>query len=332
MRYITLTDELKQSAIADFTEKLNNNRFSDSKITFSFDLNSKVDLKDKIIVNVTPEAWLKMWALVQTESKEIGWHGLVNRVNDRCFIITDIMMYPQVTSSVTVETDDVAYGNWLHQNISDEDFEHLRLHGHSHVNMSTRPSGVDTTWYNQILQGLEQNDFYIFMILNKREDYFIEIYDLATNTIYEKDDIKLNVIMNDGNYLDNWTTKQKEQYIKVPEKPTQFSGYSRLPSVDNIKKFDNEDTDMDFKDLLMEITLEDLADTQLVNGMIEELNKTVVYTGYYGVGWQKWSMLDKEDKIITAQEYYLSKKAPNLSASKRKRGRPRKNYLGGLYD
>ena len=244
------------------------------------------------------------------------------------------MMYPQVTTAATVVTDDVEYGNWLHKEISDEDINHLRFHGHSHVNMSTHPSGVDTTWYNEILQSLMNDDFYIFMILNKKEDYFIEIYDLATNTIYEKKDIIINVIMEDNNYLTNWVEKEKERYIKEPPKPTYGFG-ERLPSLDDIKRFDAYDEleeEYNFRDLLLNLTSEDFKDLPLIQGIITELNKSAAYTGYYGVGWQHWNFMTRDEKIETAQEYYTKHPSPNVSS--KKKGRPRKNksYGGSFYD
>lgn len=333
MRFIELTDELKKDALKTFQEKLNNERFSDTKISFTFDLkNGNLDEDDKIILNVKPTAWLKMWTLVHSENKEIGWHGLIDRKSEKIFELTDIMMYPQITTAVTVVTDDVEYGNWLHKEISDEDINHLRFHGHSHVNMSTSPSGVDTTWYDQILQGLEKDDFYIFMILNKREDYFIEIYDLKTNTIYEKKDIIINIIMEDENYLNNWVDRQKEKYLKEPEKQVTFG--NRLPDLSKIKPFDEEDLEQaDFKELLLSLTSADLKDKALVDGIVEELNKQVYSTMYYGIGWQKWNFMTKEDKIEAAQEYYMDTFNPELKESKKKKGRPKKiNYYGGYYD
>lgn len=333
MRYIKLTDELKKSVLKTFQEKLNNERFSDKRISFTFDLDNKdLDNDDKVILNIRPTAWLKMWTLVHSENKEIGWHGLITRHSEKIFELTDIMMYPQVTTAVTVVTDDVEYGNWLHKEVSDEDINHLRFHGHSHVNMGTSPSGVDTTWYDQILQGLEADDFYIFMILNKREDYFIEIYDLKTNTIYEKKDITINIIMENDNYLDNWVDKQKETYLKEPEKTIAGFG-DRLPSLDKIAKITEEEEQECFEDLLMNLSVSDFADEGLVQGIVDELNKKVYSTMYYGVGWQKWNFMSKEDKILTAQEYYMTHPATNLlEPKKKKKSKKMDYYYGGYYD
>lgn len=327
MRYIKLTEELKNQAMQDFLEKLNTERFSDSSISFSFDLKSKDTLEDKVILNITPTAWLKMWSLVQSESGEIGWHGLVDRLNTKMFQLQDIVLYPQYVSGTTVTTDDVGYGNWLHKEISDEDINRLRLHGHSHVNMSTSPSGVDTTWYNQILQGLMNDDYYIFMILNKRDDYFIEIYDLATNTIYEKKDIVINVVLPDNNYLQSWLNIEKKKALQTKNYTNRlgfdYSDMKPIKTYDDIKPFDADDEESSFEDLLANLTSADLKDPELTKGVVAELDKRAPYSAYFSVGYMHWNLLLAAEKIEVAQDYYESKAS---KPKKKGRGRPPKKH------
>lgn len=335
MRYIKLTEELKQKALQEFQEKLLNERFSNDKINFTFDLkeNKQLEDKDKIIVNINVEAWLKMWGLVSSESGEIGWHGLVERRAPGIFEITNILLYPQYVTGTTVQTDDVGYGNWLHKEISDEDINRLRYHGHSHVNMSTTPSGVDTSWYNEILQGLSNDDFYIFMILNKREDYFIEIYDLATNTIYEKKDIIINVLLSDNNYLQNWITKEKQKALQTRpvEVTPRLDAFKRL---DDIKPFDADDeieANSNFEDLLLNLTSADLKDTALIQGVMTELEQRALWNGYFGVGYLQWQTLEDCFKIELAQAYYeesnkLSVKDKQLKYNKNKSKKYKNDY------
>lgn len=335
MRYIQLTEELKQQAVEEFMNRLTAERFSDNKINFSFDLNSKENT-DKITLNVRPEAWLKMWSLVSSESGEIGWHGLITRHDNNVFELTDILMYPQYVTGTTVQTDDVEYGNWLMKDLSDEQINTMRFHGHSHVNMSTSPSGVDTNWYNDILQGLMPDDFYIFMILNKREDYFIEIYDLATNTIYEKKDIDINVLLENDISLQDWIKSEKANNIK--QKPV-TPRLDRIPSYDNIKHYDSVyDAEESFRDLLLSLTAADLKDEPLRHGIMQELTKKAPYTGYFGEGYLKWEAMSDADKIDTAQDYYLFKAPNNSSKKKKTKSKTKKydynsfDYWGGLYD
>ena len=308
MRYIQLTDELQQQAIEEFRQKLLTERFSKNKINFTFDLGAeKID--NKVIVNFTPEVWLKMWSLVHSESGEIGWHGTVTRHNEHMYTVTDILVYPQTVSGVTVQTDDVGYGNWLHMEISDEQINSLRFHGHSHVNMSTSPSGVDTTWYNEILQGLEPNDFYIFTILNKKEDQFIEIYDLATNRIYETKDIIINVILSDNNYLSSWVELTKKKALQPKVVGFQTDRLGAVRSLSDVKPFDAEDSDEKaaFEELLLELSKTDLEDVALTDNIVMELDKRAVWNKYIGLGYRDWSKLINTEKITIAQAYYKEK-------------------------
>lgn len=313
MRYISLTEELKQKALEEFQAKLLNTRSLEKTLNFSFDLCTKVENTPKIILNVTLEAWLKMWSLVHSEKGEIGWHGTVEKVKKGVYIIKDILMYPQYVTGVTVQTDDIEYGNWLHKEITDDQINHLRFHGHSHVNMGTSPSGTDTNWYDQILQGLDNDDFYIFMILNKREEYFLEIYDLIDNVIYEKTDVVMNVMLPNGDYLNNWVTKSKDKYLKEHKVTPSFQ--QRLPDVNNFYKDQKtkkdqkeEQEEITFEDILIELTDTDfLKDPALKRKVLSEINSKAYQKKYYGVGYSKWWIMDDDARIEAAQNYYLNK-------------------------
>lgn len=211
MKPITLSQNLKNSLLKEFEEFLTKERMSDSKINFS---RSIVDViaKDtpKPIVQFTPEAWLKMYTLVQHTAIEIGWHGLVER-NDNIFTIKDILLYPQKTTAVTATADDDKYPVWL-MSQPDEIFNAIRFQGHSHVNMGVSPSGVDTGYYDDILQTLTKDDYYIFLIMNKRDEIFINIYDFAKNIIFEKGDITLSIMLENQSLID-WAAAEKEKFI-----------------------------------------------------------------------------------------------------------------------
>ena len=310
MRFIQLTDDMKQKALTQFQEMLNNQRSSTSSINFSFNLKNE-QKNEKVIVNFTATAWLKLWSLVSSEKGEIGWHGIVEKVNKGLYLIKDIIMYPQYVTGTTVQTDDVGYGNWLHKELSDDEINNLRFHGHSHVNMSTSPSGVDTTWYNEILQGLSSNDFYIFGIFNKRDEYFMEIYDLAENTIYEKADITLNVLLDDNNYLDNWVTKAKEANLKEKPVESTISKYYPSKSTQKEEKNENQEEDeIDFEDFIQEITITDITkDRDLKLAIMKEINKRAFQENYFNTNYSRWYGLTDYQKIDTVQKYYKAKKS-----------------------
>ena len=313
MRYISLTEEMKKDALKQFKEMLQNQRSADTSIKFSFDLKNKTE-KTEVIVNFTTLAWLKLWALVHTEKGEIGWHGIVEKVTKGMYIIKDILMYPQYVTGTTVQTDDVGYGNWLHKELSDDEINNLRFHGHSHVNMGTTPSGVDTTWYNEILQGLGADDFYIFGIFNKREEFFMEIYDLAENTIYEKSDITLNVILDDGNYLNNWTDLSKKRYLK--ERPKEPTFLDKHYSTDKKNQKEEDEEEVDFEELIIELTTSDFTkDKALKKEVIKELTKRAYTENYFNVAYGRWWQLTEAQKIEAAQKYYKNKNHTSISHS-----------------
>lgn len=168
----------------------------------------------KPTVKFTEEAEKKMWALVTNCSSEIGWHGLVER-NGTTFTIYDILVYPQEVTSATITADEKLFSDWIQGYIEKptDEFEHMRMHGHSHVNMACSPSGVDTNLQMDTLATLTEDDYYIFMIVNKKKDMWIQIYDNKTGIVYEKDDISIN----DNEVYKAWATEQMEQYLTKPQ-------------------------------------------------------------------------------------------------------------------
>lgn len=178
---------------AGFLSYLEKGEFKDNKISYSDPFttaNKKATLYFKEI------AWLKMQTLVREFDKEVAWHGLAFRGEDpekNEYTITDILVYPQEVTGATVNTDQTEYQNWL-MGQPDEIFNNIRMQGHSHVNMGTTPSGVDTNLYDQLLGQLEDDMFYIFMIWNKRWEKTIMIYDMASNTMFETADVTVKIV------------------------------------------------------------------------------------------------------------------------------------------
>lgn len=134
----------------------------------------------------TNEAYEKTLALVDKFSTEVQWHGFITRRGNSCFVIEDIIVPPQIVGAATVDTDEVAYDSWEYT-IPDDKFSKMRLHGHSHVNFGCSPSGVDRDYRKEKLtsfRGEKENAFYIFMIVNKRQNVECEIYDIRNRKAY----------------------------------------------------------------------------------------------------------------------------------------------------
>lgn len=159
----------------------------------------------KPVVLIKEVAQLKMKALVNNCAKEIAWHGLV-RIEDGKYVIYDILLYPQTITAATVNaTDD--YDAWLDA-LPDEQFNNIRMQGHSHVSMGVFASATDTEFYDKLVKHIR--NYYIFMILNKQGAVSINIYDLADNKIYETADIEVQY----ESTMPDFNTWYKEEYTK----------------------------------------------------------------------------------------------------------------------
>lgn len=162
--------------------------------------NNTVNYSKKLTLNTGKKASLeisqladkKMRALVDKFDKEVAWHGIARKVKDGDYVIDDIVVYPQKVTGSTVTTDQEKYQMWLYEQ-PDEIFNNLRMQGHSHVNMSVTPSSVDETYYGGIVDQLRDDDFYIFLVTNKKGDVYVNIYDKQSNTVYEDKDVTVFV-------------------------------------------------------------------------------------------------------------------------------------------
>jgi hypothetical protein len=163
---------------------------------------------EKPIIRISEHAQLKMQTLVKNCTKEIAWHGLV-RIEDGKYIIEDILLYPQtVTASTVNATED--YDAWLDA-LPDEQFNAIRMQGHSHVNMGVTPSVTDLEFYDTLVKHIR--NYYIFMIMNKRGDVTYNLYDKANNKIYEHNDITLEYESTTPNY-DAWYAEEYKANVK----------------------------------------------------------------------------------------------------------------------
>ena len=189
---IYLTKEYVSAIVEEFRQNITEAKMSDGKITFTkrFDYTGADDTKAQVVFTLV--AYIKMLSLLKHFDSEVAWHGTVKREGEDRFIITDIAVYPQEVTGATVNTNQEEYQKWM-MALDDDYFNSMRMQGHSHVNMGTTPSSVDTTHQQQILAQLKDNDYYIFMIFNKRLEHTIKIYDYANNVMYEDEDVVVSV-------------------------------------------------------------------------------------------------------------------------------------------
>lgn len=240
MKHIKINEEVKLDLIEKFKTYINNAKLTDTHLSFSANLNSTVAKgNERPTIFVTATAYLKMMLYVRDTSTEIAWHGTVTRdIKDNSYYIHDVFLYPQKLSSATVQTDQEKYNKWIME-LDDETHNTMRFQGHSHVNFGASPSGTDLQFYNDILQVLPKNDYYIFMIMNKSGDMSWFIYDLEKNTIYETTDIDIQ-IFNETDYdiIDN-ISKQKTEFCEKPVIAARSYGTTNYSLLGKFKDYDD---------------------------------------------------------------------------------------------
>lgn len=162
-------------------------------------------------VYITTEAYVKLRKLVDDTTTEIGWYGTVTKMPgfESVFVIDDILVYPQtVTGATCVQDDDRVFEFEL--NLSTDQVNRKRFHGHSHVNMGVTPSGVDEQFYQDILTQVD--DYFIVMITNKSGAYYTRFYDMQNNILYTG--IPVQVMLDNGIALEHWYDDATQNNIK----------------------------------------------------------------------------------------------------------------------
>lgn len=210
MKPIKLTTSSLAKAKEHILKQLDGLRLQGTKINLQYDLEEafKEQLKEqnykKPIIYMTASTYLKMTEYVAQCDTEIAWHGTVKRgTGDKkhLFFIKNVFLYPQKIAAATVQVDDTKYTQWT-DSLDADTFNTMRFQGHSHVNMNTFYSSTDEENKRAFLNDLLDDDFYIFLVTNKRKEHNFEIYDLAQNIIFEKNDIEFRVYLDDSITLD----------------------------------------------------------------------------------------------------------------------------------
>lgn len=219
-KIIRMTPEMIEEAKQRFESRIKNMNCVDGKISYT---DTFVATGEKAVLWYTPDAYAKTIALIQDSDKEVAWHCTAHRVEDKVgqYIVSDVLVYPQEVTGETVNTDQAEYEKWM-MDLDDDTFNNLRMQGHSHVNMGTTPSSVDLEHQEKIVQQLEDDMFYIFIIWNKKFMYTAKIYDLKINTMFEPGDISIQMV-GAGNGLAEFL---KDAKTKVKNKPYSYQGYN----------------------------------------------------------------------------------------------------------
>lgn len=245
---IKLTENEIDKILEETRKKLEKEVADDGKINITQSLEKG---NDEATIYFTTLAWAKMCHLIMGFDSEVGWHGIARKVgNVGCnYIIDDILVYPQDVSGVTVEMND-DYDLWSSK-LSNEEFNNLRMQGHSHVNMGVTPSGTDTKGNKEILSAMADTDsFYIFMIWNKKLERNIKIYDMAENVLFENSDIDVKFWDFDSDeFMEDATQKvvKKEAALKREKKGNNKENLEGdVVDIDDVNMFENIYYDSDW--------------------------------------------------------------------------------------
>lgn len=108
---------------------------------------------------------------------EVAFLGTVERTG-RDFLVTDLFIPKQEVHAATCEITPEGLLE-LANNLTADQFNKLRIWGHSHVDMGTSPSGQDQDQMKALAQNC--NDFFIRVIANKKHEVTFDIF------IYDQD-------------------------------------------------------------------------------------------------------------------------------------------------
>lgn len=229
-KQIFMTNDDVENIVAKVCNELRSN-FSGLKCYGSVEVKRKISLNADnrfAMLYFTPTAWIKMTALVSRFETEVQWHGLVRRVSENEFEVTDILVPPHEVSGATVTSEYKPYIEWM-DSLDDDTFNAVRFHGHSHVNMAVSPSSTDTKYRLDLVTQLpkptgDDDVFYIFLIINKKHEWSAEIYDFTNNALYDTDEIYMECFVDDTD-VDTFVAEAKKVAIARTTYAT-YGGYA----------------------------------------------------------------------------------------------------------
>ena len=110
---------------------------------------------------------------------------LVRKITDRKYIVYDILTFKQYVNGAATTTDQNEYQKWLfHDNGLNDP---IYFHGHSHVNFPSFRSGRDANYQESIARSMGKDDFFIFLIMNKRGEMHGTIVNNKQQCVWDTD-------------------------------------------------------------------------------------------------------------------------------------------------
>lgn len=161
-----------------------------------------------------------------TDAKECQWFHQVNRITFRTgnrvvYSLEGIYIPEQEVTAATVESDPVKGLMGLWKELKDSNLKEdgtadtevvnaivskMNVWAHSHVNMACIPSGTDEStfkqWWTQA-EAQESSEPSIMMIVNKRDEVYIRVFDPYLGVHFENPDIEISYPEVDLSYVQN---------------------------------------------------------------------------------------------------------------------------------
>lgn len=131
------------------------------------------------MVYMTRDAFSRMWHIVDIADDEVGWLGTVRQTQYGNFLIEEVFLLEQEVSAAQTEISGDGIAKFVQELIETREdgvevANTIRFWGHSHVRMSTSPSGQDDAQ----MRHFEQNDcpWFVRGILNKQGRMQFDIF------------------------------------------------------------------------------------------------------------------------------------------------------------
>ena len=230
MKSIYLTEQEKEKLFIkfadEFKKELDNYSFSLSDKTFSVKTNIGEVAKEKVTITFSQEAYLRMKALVDYFNTEVGWYGLVDKIDDHNYYVYGVKLCKQYVDGAKVDTTDEDTLEFF-DSLTDDEAEHMHFQAHSHVNMSTNASAVDLQNQNDVVRNVGKTGFYIFQIWNKKEEISTYLSDLDNNIFYDSKDVIIDIEDSLGTIDEFITSIEKLVCKKVTSYPYQWNNYGK---------------------------------------------------------------------------------------------------------
>lgn len=130
--------------------------------------------KRKLIISSKAELKIHL-AMKKLGSLEVSWFGKIKQTSKGDFMLSDVYFPPQENMGAFVTTKDDEFPQWFFETFVKKGIQNtIRLHGHTHPNFGTSPSGTDIDQFGKFLN--EVDDYMIQLIMSNRYEPHCQIW------------------------------------------------------------------------------------------------------------------------------------------------------------